>query len=401
MGLAFRSEIKNNNVLEKFFLLAMFFFTFQSAMRNIFLGLLFIAYLITKLYYKEFKITSSEFNKYVVIFFIFSLLSLFRADNLARGLDALISPIFRYVAFYFMALELIKLEKVKKYINIIFASKLLMMIYGYYMDYFTDNDFFRGSNARAAFAGFMVFFALTLLFTQKSSIYKNLLYVIGFLLGIMALPIQSRGAVVGFAVGICIWIVLMFYKEFDWKKLTVIIVLIALISVPILNSERLMRDFDRLRNYQDTLSTRLNMWKVSIDLIKENPVLGVGIGNFKPAAFEQAEKIMGEVPWSSRHRHPHNLYLQIAMEQGIISLIIFLIIIFKAYKISFSNYRNFKMGEWGYFVAIAFIAMSIALLTQSLVSFVTKRSYNGITLIILFILNYKFYYANLLGRSDN
>ncbi len=384
------TTIKNNNIIGKVLLAAIFLATFPMAIRNTGLSLLLLVYIGGKIYYQDFSISKNSLNKYIIIFFLFSIFSLLKAVDLNRSLDFLFSPIFRYAGFYFIAFDLINLKEIEKYIYIIFTSKLVMIIYGFLLENIWDGRFFRGSNARSAFGGFLVLFALTLLFTGDNKIYHKVIYVLAIILGIMGLTTQSRGAVVGFLVGFGIWSILILYKKFSWRKFVTLIIIIILLLIPIMRSERLMEDFRNLQDYRTDIETRTNMWTVSIDLIRNNPILGVGIGNFKPVAFEHGKDMLGEQPWGERHQHPHNLYLHIAVEQGIISLMIFFIIIFISYKISIKNYLMSKIDDWSFFTAVTFISMSSALLTQSFVSFVTKRSYNGIILLVLLILNFKF-----------
>ena len=95
---------KLDKAVEKIFLVTILLISFPIAVRNIFLGLLLLMYLSKKVYNFDFNIPESEFNKYVILFFSMSILSLFKAVDLSLGFDALLSPLFRYFAFYFMAL---------------------------------------------------------------------------------------------------------------------------------------------------------------------------------------------------------------------------------------------------------------------------------------------------------
>jgi O-antigen ligase len=75
---------------------------------------------------------------------------------------------------------------------------------------------------------------------------------------------------------------------------------------------------------------RIYIWKKSIESIKKSPLLGIGIGNF-PVALEQ------DVELAKAGSSAHNLYLNFAVEGGILALIfvilIFLEILFTLLKI--------------------------------------------------------------------
>lgn len=410
-------EYSNNAILEdlaepgrsrrlySLFIVALFFSTFPIAIRNIFLFLLFFCYIGSKIYRKDLTLPESRLNHYILLLFLFSLLSLFKAEDHYQALDALLSPIFRYIAFYFIALELIRLKEVEKYIYILFASSLTMVFYGLYLDYFTRDNFFHRANSRGTFAGLFVFLSITLLITQKRSISKRGLFFLGALAGLRALTFYSRGAILGFLAGLALWVPLIIYKEYrgiHWKRVLLFSLLLLLLLTPIFTSDYLRGRFGVLVDYRDdgSTTTRLRMWRLSLDLIKENPFLGIGVGNFFPTVHEYGIETTGESPWSSRHQHPHNLYIQIALEQGLPSLLLFLLLLVITYRMAFTNYTSYALGEWGYVVGLLFLVMATALLTHSMVDFAVKRSFNGIMVILLAILNYRYYQALPLKEDD-
>ena len=62
---------------------------------------------------------------------------------------------------------------------------------------------------------------------------------------------------------------------------------------------------------------RIQIWLRGLDMIITNPVLGVGIGNYRSIGDKYAPA--GMDPIGSRI-HLHNLYLQIAVETGLLGL---------------------------------------------------------------------------------
>jgi len=68
-----------------------------------------------------------------------------------------------------------------------------------------------------------------------------------------------------------------------------------------------------------TTATRIEVWSISIDLFKENPIKGVGIGNFSSLAKERwtlAKRYKGAVV--------HNSYLSILSQTGLVGLLLYL-----------------------------------------------------------------------------
>lgn len=361
----------------------------KITLRDIALGLLFIIYLARKIYRRDFRLVRTEYHNYILIFFLLSLLSLFKAEDLNQAVHAIVTPIFSYIVFYFMVLEIIDIKKISRYVGYLYGGNLLFLGYGLYLDHFTSDRFFLGGNSRGTFAGFFVILSLSLLVTGRGKFYHRFMYVAGFLLGLFALFSHSRGAIIGFSAGIILWTLLYLVKEFTWQKLVISIVLLTVIFTAFYSSEAIVSRFDRLISYQDdsTITTRLKMWRTSLHLIRENPLLGIGAGNFNPIALRYVEEVMEERPWSSYHLHPHNLYLQIPLEQGIISLVIFLILVFKSYYIALKNYLFYPERSWPFFAALAFMAMLTAILGHSFFDFPLNRTFNGIPLILLVVIN--------------
>lgn len=102
-----------------------------------------------------------------------------------------------------------------------------------------------------------------------------------------------------------------------------------------INEPELFRTESKLNN--NSVYERLLAWRNSYKLIKENPMLGVGMNNWK---IEQAKFGVGGTEFlNSGHvhfEHPHNDYLLIWSEQGLPGLILycsfFLILIFQSIR---------------------------------------------------------------------
>jgi O-antigen ligase len=78
----------------------------------------------------------------------------------------------------------------------------------------------------------------------------------------------------------------------------------------------------------------LNSWEV----IKENPIIGIGTGDF-PIEYKKINEInKTEIP---NTKNPHNMYILIGMELGIIGLISMLSIFYYQVKLSFNSSNRF------------------------------------------------------------
>ncbi len=96
----------------------------------------------------------------------------------------------------------------------------------------------------------------------------------------------------------------------------------------------------------------------------KHPLLGVGLSNF-PILYQEYTKSLGLAP-SSDQRSPHDLYLEVAAETGIIGLIAFMSIVIYAYRSIFVARKRFieaDMRDYANMVtgfAVAFTGYMIA-----------------------------------------
>jgi O-antigen ligase len=74
---------------------------------------------------------------------------------------------------------------------------------------------------------------------------------------------------------------------------------------------------------ETSMGSRIIAWKNAIELIKEHPLLGVGTGGYEPAFVDHVKDQKGQENFF--HHDPHNQFLKIFAELGIVGLLIFLI----------------------------------------------------------------------------
>jgi O-antigen ligase len=80
------------------------------------------------------------------------------------------------------------------------------------------------------------------------------------------------------------------------------------------------------------VAARLEMWRVSIMIIRDNPVWGVGRGNYVRAAQKYVDQ--GKVHWEVvKNSQPHNAYLEAVVSKGIPGLVVLLALLL--YPLSF------------------------------------------------------------------
>lgn len=146
----------------------------------------------------------------------------------------------------------------------------------------------------------------------------NIIFVTPGRSGYLALLMMSGFACFSFVSGRWLRVGLAF--------LALSLIMTALYFSPVA-TKRILIAFHDARNYEQAheisdMGIRMVLWKNTIQLIKERPFLGYGLGGLKEAYRKQVEGVKG---WQGTVADdPHNQYLKIIAEQGLLGLLVFL-----------------------------------------------------------------------------
>ena len=149
----------------------------------------------------------------------------------------------------------------------------------------------------------------------------KLFYGLSFLVSLAAfLMINTRGA--WLALAIVLAFILAFRLRSRKKICAAALVLVVMFGVFLMASPK---TFDRLATFanvtsEQSVSERFLMWKSAVHVIEDNPLMGVGFGNYE-AAY-QNKYILAEAK-ERFQGHTHNVYLQFWAETGLPGLILF------------------------------------------------------------------------------
>ncbi len=117
---------------------------------------------------------------------------------------------------------------------------------------------------------------------------------------------------------------------------------------------------------------RLDYWRAGLKMIENHPVLGVGYFNFAPVyAVHDPNKL-----WSNgKPQLPHNIFIQVATDAGLVGLVIFLVLIYRNLKIAKDIQRICKNNEG----APAFASNVARGLAVTTLGFVVAGQFNTVT----------------------
>jgi O-antigen ligase len=195
-----------------------------------------------------------------------------------------------------------------------------------------ENDFCMALNMILPFVIFGIFM-------DKSKLYKIYCVILtGLFLFVIALT-ESRGGFIGLVsvVLYCVWksnrkmalgILICIFSVFlyivapsgYWQEIGTI-------------SDEASQNSEKLESQVGTGAQRLYSWKLGWGMFVDNPIMGVGQGNYPWNVMEQEEKM--NINWKTRSlagRAAHSLYFTLLPELGIIGTVLFFTIIIYVWK---------------------------------------------------------------------
>ena len=145
---------------------------------------------------------------------------------------------------------------------------------------------------------------------------------------------KGRAGQIAFLIGTTIFLTISFWN----KKMRGFISLLSIISIVLLSynfsstfNQRIKSSLAHSQQIDEestnSLSTRYYLFKYALDKVKERPIMGFGTGSFVQefsSISEHAAKILEE----DLHKTPHNNYLFIWFELGLIGLLSFISIFY-------------------------------------------------------------------------
>ena len=353
---------------------------------------------------------------------IWSFLSLTHATNKAEVLIETSRVIIFLFAFINLYILINKNHSLLKYIPYLVSIILLVevsMVYERFIERFTFGSYSRDMGLRA-FSGninitaFSILLKLPFLLNAISRIKLN------FILSFLVLTayifclflLGSRGAnlFLVVVVGLLFITTFLIKSNFAVDKKYFFLLLLSLIISGIINSQ-LFKDNSSLSVVErstnlNTSSTqqRLRFYSSALKSISQNPILGVGIGNWKLHATEYDKPYMKDytVPY-----HVHNDFLEVFTELGVLGFILYFgiflwlfFLIFKAVKSKeLYNYKNSGL------ILLCFISLTVYL-ADSFLNFPFTRPLMQIQnlffwAVILVVIGQSFSFKNIFSITIN
>lgn len=173
-------------------------------------------------------------------------------------------------------------------------------------------------NNFGAYTILSVFIVLSLIISCKNK-KVNLFYYMVFVLQLISIiSCQSRNALISIVIGSFILAII-----YDKRYIIISIILPIILFLIPQSRLRVLEIFDISQN-----TSRLKLWKLTLLMIKDNPIFGIGYENYEFLYKPYVSKNMELRVWDGYQAyHPHNIFLKVQSELGIFGTISFILFI--------------------------------------------------------------------------
>tara|TARA_B100000902_G_C27307157_1_gene916180 strand:- start:483 stop:1769 length:1287 start_codon:yes stop_codon:yes gene_type:complete len=381
------------------------------------LNLFVILYLLKSFNFKFFIDDIEHKNHYIsyLLVIIFSFLSLIYVENFIEGIITFSKFLSLFISFSIIIYIVYK-SKID-FIKLFFVFIVVALIAETYVinskifqsvilngNLLTRSMDFKGFTGNINISSFSILIKLPVLLYLIYKEKKHLsLFLLNFLLVssiISILVLFSRAAIIGL---ILLMIISLLYYLVKEKRRVVLQTILVSLSVSIsylaYNFLNEKNTFDLIEERFSTVTQptsdesvlqRVTFYKIALEDIKNYPLTGVGIGNWKLSSIQRSNEVLGGymVPYLV-----HNDFLEIGAESGILSLISYLFFIFFPAIVLLKRSINFKNNNL-YFLVLTCLFIYIF---DSLINFPMHRVVSSVNLYFILAL---FYYITIKNNHD-
>jgi O-antigen ligase len=322
------------------------------------------------------QIMSSRLMIASIVFYCLHIIGMIWTEDLERGLHIL------HKMWYFLLLFPILFNIVqRKYINYYLSAFLLAIALTEIASYLVWFEFvepfknatvenptpFMSHISYNPILAFAIYIVLHEIFFNKklSNLAFSFYSFFAISMTINMFITGGRAGQVAFFVMLSILIFQIFDKQ-RIKSLLVILIMIPSIFITAYQSSDLFKErIDKVITesyyYSDessktSVGSRINFALNSLEVIKKNPIIGIGTGDF-PVEYRKINQI--NTPQLPNTTNPHNMYTLVLMQLGLVGLFSMLSIFYFQIKLSFNSPNKF-IRDLGVTLPLLFLVMMLS-----------------------------------------
>lgn len=353
------------------YLIIVYAFTLTTTIAGIVLfgHLIILSFLVNLALKKNFTALYSELKNSKVII-VLSLFLLFSLLSVSWSSDKIFAITYLKKYWHFLTIPVIYLSFRPEYIKHVFISFFsgilfsVIMSYGIFFELITFNNIlsnnpspFMNHSDYSLYLAFSSMILLNAIFLTENKNYK-LLYVFLFIIIVANLFINSgRTGQIIFVISLFIVLLLNVKHKIMAISLATIVgagIIILAYNISPVFKDRGTQAYNDIyttfaeKNYQGSFGIRASLWIMGANVFKENLVTGTGIGDEKTGIQKYSKylNLSKEINLSgNKFIDYHNMYLQYAVQLGIIGLILMIYLVYSLFIIKFKSilYRNINI----------------------------------------------------------
>jgi len=306
---------------------------------------------------KFLHIWKNNLLKSILLFLLFMISSLLWSSDISNGLHFL--RLYSYWFAIFVIATSIKKEYIQSFITSFLFGMFLseLIAYGVFFEIWTFKAATPVNPSPFMFwIDYSVFMAVTSilllsrLFSKNYKLKEKMFMLVFFLSTTVNLFLgMGRTGQVALIAGIIVMVFL--YLKPNIKSFFIgIFLIIGIYGAGYTISETFQNrvnagitDIQSMQNnkFDTSWGIRVVYWMITYDILKDNPMIGVGVGDYKDSINNYLQKnkypISKETEEFIREHHAHNQFLMIAIQTGFIGLILMLNILYQILRIKIDD----------------------------------------------------------------
>ena len=307
--------------------------------------------------YKFQQIISNKLMMASIIFFLLHLVGLIWTEDLSWGLH-IVHKMWYFIGLFPILFTIVRKDYIKHYVIAFLFAIFITEVVSYLVWFELVPPFknatienptpFMSHISYNPILSFAIYLVLHEVFLNKklSNIQFSFYSFFAISMTINMFITGGRAGQVTFFVMLAILIFQVLDKQRIKSILTILITIPLIFFGSYQSSELFKKRVDlsvfEVMNYSEnkesSLGSRINFGLNSLEVIKENSLIGVGTGDF-PSEYKKINDIASpEYPSTD---NPHNMYILILMQLGILGLISMMSIFYYQIKLSFNSKNKF------------------------------------------------------------
>jgi O-antigen ligase len=321
---------------------------------------------------KFYSIAKSKVLLASIMFFCLHVVGLLWTNDLEWGVHIVHKMWYFFLLFPILYTIVIK-ENIPKYIAsfllaVFLTEALSYLVWFELIEPFKNASVFNPTpfmshityNVILAFAIYLVLHRLVI----QKNIGKLQSFFYGFFAFMMIFNMFITGGRAG-QVGFFVILGVLIFQYFSFSKIKAFFITLFVIPAIFLSAYQIspmfsarvdsgLSDFTNYSNHQwSSVGYRMTFAIYSWEIIKDNPLLGVGTGDF-PQEYKKIN--MAKTPEMNNANNPHNMYILILVQLGLLGLISFFSIFYFQFKAAFQS-KNILLKDTGIALPIMFLVI--------------------------------------------